>query len=84
MVDKRGIAPQRIEAARALIAIADMIQAARHRRHLLQRDEREAGQAGTHIAGRHEVADAVPMHGDSARAPLNVIWNRCGAATSGT
>ncbi|MEV6948195.1 hypothetical protein AB0N07_40975 [Streptomyces sp. NPDC051172] len=42
MVDKRGTAPQRVEAARALIAIADLVRVDRHLGHLLQYDEREA------------------------------------------
>ena len=68
MVDKRRTTPERIEAARALVAIADLVQVDRHLGHLLHYEEREA--VGVHVDGHHEVADRVPVHGDCARAPL--------------
>ncbi|MFF4039946.1 hypothetical protein [Streptomyces sp. NPDC001816] len=44
MVDERGTAQQRIEAARSLIAIADVVQFDRHLGHVLQSDVIDACQ----------------------------------------
>ena len=49
MVDKRGTAPQRIEAARVLIAIANLVQVDPHLGHLLQYDDGKADRAGVHV-----------------------------------
>jgi len=75
MVDKSGGAPQRIEFARALIAIAiaDLVQVGRRCGHCCSTTRGKPVRVGVHVDGRHEVADAIPMHGDCARAPLTVI-----------
>ncbi|WP_329167032.1 hypothetical protein OHB49_43160 (plasmid) [Streptomyces sp. NBC_01717] len=81
MVDERGTAQQRIEGARALIAIADLVQFDRHLGRLLQSDVIDVCQddmRATVDRGIRRVAadDRIPFDLDLRLALLTIAMRR--------